>query len=107
MSQKREITHDDILPVEAYAAQRKELKSSLVEKKRHRRVEVGPVAKFYFESYDTMWMQIQEMLYIEPDECIDCGACVPVCPVSAIFSEEDLPAEWASYTERNAAYYGK
>lgn len=65
MSQKREITHDDILPVEAYAAQRKELKSSLVEKKRHRRVEVGPVATFYFESYDTMWMQIQEMLYIE------------------------------------------
>ena len=48
-----------------------------------------------------------EMLYIEPDECIDCGACVPVCPVSAIFAEEDLPTEWAAYTERNAAYFNK
>jgi ferredoxin len=49
----------------------------------------------------------QEMLYIEPDECIDCGACVPVCPVSAIFALEDLPEKWNEFTERNAAYYGK
>lgn len=47
----------------------------------------------------------EEMLYIDPEECIDCGACVPVCPVSAIFAEEDLPEEWESFTERNAAYY--
>ncbi len=47
----------------------------------------------------------EEMLYIDPEECIDCGACVPVCPVSAIFAEEDLPEEWDSFTERNAAYY--
>jgi ferredoxin len=39
----------------------------------------------------------QEMLYIEPDECIDCGACVPVCPVSAIFVLDDLPADWAEF----------
>src|ERR1700683_4725808 len=48
-----------------------------------------------------------EMLYIDPVECIDCGACVPVCPVSAIFALDDLPEQWAEFTPRNAAYYGK
>jgi NAD-dependent dihydropyrimidine dehydrogenase PreA subunit len=38
-------------------------------------------------------------LYIDPVECIDCGACVPVCPVSAIFALDDLPAKWKAYTE--------
>jgi NAD-dependent dihydropyrimidine dehydrogenase PreA subunit len=46
-----------------------------------------------------------EMLYIDPVECIDCGACVPVCPVSAIFALDDLPEKWAQFTERNAEYY--
>ena len=45
------------------------------------------------------------MLFINPDECIDCGACEPACPVSAIFAEEDIPDEWASYVEKNAAHY--
>lgn len=36
-----------------------------------------------------------------PDECIDCGACVPACPVSAIFPEEDLPEQWLEYIEKN------
>ncbi len=49
----------------------------------------------------------EEMLYIDPEECIDCGACVPVCPVEAIFALDDLPEKWAQFTERNAAYYGK
>ncbi len=40
-------------------------------------------------------------LAIHPDECIDCGACVPVCPVSAIFPEADLPERWARYRELN------
>ncbi|MGE5227048.1 MAG: ferredoxin [Planctomycetaceae bacterium] len=35
--------------------------------------------------------------YIHPDECVDCGACEPVCPVTAIFHQEDLPAEWRHY----------
>lgn len=65
MAQKHEITHDDIMSIEAYAFQRKGFKSGMVEKKRHRRIEVGPVATFYFESYETMWLQIHEMLYIE------------------------------------------
>ena len=45
------------------------------------------------------------MLYIDPEECIDCGACEPECPVEAIFAEEDLPEEWHSFIEVNAAYF--
>ncbi len=44
-------------------------------------------------------------LYINPVECIDCGACVPVCPVTAIFVLEDLPTKWANYTQINADYF--
>lgn len=46
-----------------------------------------------------------EMLYIEPDTCIDCGLCVDECPVQAIFPEEDLPEEWVKYTQINAQWY--
>lgn len=46
-----------------------------------------------------------EMLYINPDECIDCGACVPECPVSAIFPADQVPEQWHSFIERNAAYF--
>ncbi len=45
------------------------------------------------------------MLYIDPDECIDCGACEPECSVQAIFTEDDLPAKWAPYTEVNALWF--
>jgi ferredoxin len=45
------------------------------------------------------------MLYIDPVECIDCGACVPVCPVSAIFAESDLPDHWSEYEEVNRSHY--
>ncbi|HEX8753879.1 MAG TPA: ferredoxin family protein [Solirubrobacterales bacterium] len=47
----------------------------------------------------------QEMLYIDPDECIDCDACVEACPVDAIYPEDMVPPEWQGYIERNAAYY--
>ena len=40
------------------------------------------------------------MLYIHPDECVDCGACEPVCPVEAIFYEDDVPAQWKDFTRR-------
>ncbi len=43
-------------------------------------------------------------LYIDPSECIDCGACVPVCPVTAIFAQEDLPEKWQAYIEINKNY---
>jgi len=46
-----------------------------------------------------------DMLYINPAECIDCGACEPACPVTAIFREDDLPAEWTHFTAKNAEYY--
>ena len=45
------------------------------------------------------------MLYIHPDECVDCDACVPVCPVTAIFPEDDLPAEWKQFTKVNAEWF--
>ena len=44
-------------------------------------------------------------LYIHPDECVDCGACEPACPVEAIFYEDDVPDEWLDYNEANAAFF--
>ncbi len=44
----------------------------------------------------------ERMAYIQPDECVDCGACEQVCPVGAIYYEEDLPEEWGSFTRINA-----
>ena len=48
-----------------------------------------------------------EMLYIQPDECIDCGACVAECPVSAIFPADDVPPQWKSFIQKNADYFKK
>lgn len=61
----RQITDRDILPVSEYAKIRKEHKQKLIPIKKNRRIAIGPYATFYFESYETMWAQIQEMLYIE------------------------------------------
>jgi NAD-dependent dihydropyrimidine dehydrogenase PreA subunit len=47
----------------------------------------------------------ERTLYIHPDECVDCGACEPVCPVEAIFYEDDVSAHWAQYTGDNAAFF--
>ncbi|MFC5434504.1 ferredoxin [Microbacterium suwonense] len=47
----------------------------------------------------------ERMLYIHPDECVDCGACEPVCPVEAIFYEDDLPEEWADYYKANVEFF--
>ncbi len=46
-----------------------------------------------------------EMLYINPDECIDCGACEPACPVTAIFEESATPDEWKQYIKINADFF--
>ena len=46
-------------------------------------------------------------LYINPVECIDCGACEPACPVEAIFEQEALPDKWKSFIEVNSAYFEK
>jgi NAD-dependent dihydropyrimidine dehydrogenase PreA subunit len=45
------------------------------------------------------------MLYIHPDECVDCGACEPVCPVEAIYYEDDVPEQWSAYTKANVDFF--
>jgi hypothetical protein len=65
MDKKRSLTAADIMPMAEYGKIRKEKRSEISDFKRMRRVEVGPFATFYFESFETMWMQVHEMLYIE------------------------------------------
>jgi NAD-dependent dihydropyrimidine dehydrogenase PreA subunit len=48
-----------------------------------------------------------ELLFINPETCIDCGLCIDECPVDAIFNEDDLPDHLAHFIEKNAAYYRK
>lgn len=62
-------------------------------------VDVCPVDCIHFNE------GLDRMLYIEPDECIDCGACEPACPVSAVFGEDEVPADQAVFTEINALWY--
>ena len=47
----------------------------------------------------------KRMLYIHPDECVDCGACEPVCPVEAIFYEDDTPEQWKDYYDANVDFF--
>lgn len=61
----REITRADILPMADYGKVRKERRAQLLPVKRLRRIAVGPFATFYFENYDSMWLQVHEMLFIE------------------------------------------
>ena len=63
--EKREISKEDIMPLDIYIKNRRELRKNIVEFKKDRRVALGPYATFYFESYETMLAQVQEMLYIE------------------------------------------
>ena len=62
---KRALTEADILPVAEYAKARKDYRQKVSAKKKNRRVSVGPHITFYFECYETMWLQVQEMVYIE------------------------------------------
>ncbi len=62
---KKEIVKEDIMPLDVYTKNRKELRKSIVSFKKDRRIALGPYATFYFESYETMLAQVQEMLYIE------------------------------------------
>ena len=63
--EKREILKDDIVPLDVYIKNRKQLRKNIVNFKKDRRIALGPYATFYFESYETMLAQVQEMLYIE------------------------------------------
>jgi ferredoxin len=47
----------------------------------------------------------ERMLYIHPDECVDCGACEPVCPVEAIYYEDDVPEQWKDYYKANVDFF--
>jgi len=51
--------------------------------------------------------ETETMLYIHPDECIDCGACEPECPVEAIFEESEVPEEWDKYIKINYEWFGQ
>jgi hypothetical protein len=62
---KRKIQKEDIMPLDVYIKNRKELRKKIVNFKKNRRIALGPYATFYFESYETMLAQVQEMLYIE------------------------------------------
>lgn len=62
-------------------------------------VNVCPVDCIYHDEGD------DRQLYINPDECIDCGACEPECPVAAIFAEEEVPDKWTSFISINQLYF--
>ena len=63
--EKRQIEKEDLLPSDVYAKSRKQIRKDLVEFKKDRRIALGPYATFYFESFETMVAQVQEMLHIE------------------------------------------
>ena len=62
-------------------------------------VRVCPVACIQFEAGQ------DRKLYIDPETCIDCGACEPVCPVRAIYADFELPAPWRAYADVDALWY--
>jgi hypothetical protein len=101
---KHELVAADILPAAEYAKNRKEHRRRVTEMKRNRRVEVGPYVTFYFECYDTMWLQVQEMVYIEkggeaqvPDELAAYNPLIPQGDelVATFMIEIDDPARRA------------
>ncbi|MDP6785924.1 MAG: DUF3501 family protein [Rhodospirillales bacterium] len=106
---KHELNRADIMPMEAYAAVRRERRRAITELKKNRRMAVGPDATFYFECYDTMWHQVHEMLHIErggedqiPDEL---SAYNPLIPkggelVATLMFEIDDPVRRAQVLDR-------
>jgi len=106
---RRRLTREDILPLAEYAAIRDDRRKRITEIKRRRRVEVGPFATFYFENYETMRHQVQEMLHIEQggDAQIadELAAYNPLIPqgtelVATVMFEIDDPARRASVLAR-------
>ena len=104
--EKREIQKTDIMPLDKYMAQRKQLRKNIVEFKKNRRISLGPYATFYFESYETMLAQVQEMLYIEKggDEQLkdELNAYNPLIPngkelIATLMFEIDNPVSRATF----------
>ena len=107
--EKREIQKNDIMPLDIYTKQRKELRKNIVEFKKNRRISLGPYATFYFESYETMLAQIQEMLYIEKggDEQLkdELTAYNPLIPngkelIATLMFEIDNPVSRAAFLSK-------
>ena len=103
---KREILKEDIMPLDVYTKNRKELRKNIVNFKKDRRIALGPYATFYFESYETMLAQVQEMLYIEKggDEQLkdELTAYNPLIPngkelTATLMFEIDNPVSRASF----------
>lgn len=108
-ARKKEITKADILPIADYTQKRSEMRKAIVALKKTRRMEVGPVATFYFESYATMLQQVQEMLYIEKggDEQLadELRAYNPLIPkgrelVATVMFEIDDPVRRTNFLNR-------
>jgi len=108
---ERRITRADIVRLEVYARERSERRRALISVKKNRRVEVGPFATFYFENFDTMLAQVQEMLHIEKggDEQIEgeLEAYNPLIPqgrelIATLMLEIDDPVRRASLLKRLA-----
>ena len=100
-----ELTRADIMDMNAYGAVRTEKRQQVVAAKKHRRIHVGPHATFYFESFQTMWLQVHEMLYIEKggEEQIadELSAYNPLIPkgrelVATVMFEIDEPVKRAA-----------
>ena len=103
---KKIIQIEDVMPLDIYTKQRKELRKNIVEFKKDRRVPLGPYATFYFESYETMLAQVQEMLYIEKggDEQLndELNAYNPLIPngkelIATLMFEIDNPISRAAF----------
>ena len=104
--EKRMIQKEDIMPLDIYTSQRKELRKKIVDFKKNRRIPLGPYATFYFESFETMLAQVHEMLYIEKggDEQLkdELAAYNPLVPngkelTATLMFEIDNPVSRASF----------
>jgi ferredoxin len=68
-------------------------------------VDVCPVDCIHPTKNEAEEFEKENKLYIDPEECIDCGACEPECPVEAIYPEDEVPEDQESYIEKNANYF--
>ncbi len=105
----REVTKADLIPLEEYAKNRKTIRKEIVAYKKNRRISLGPYANFYFESYETMKAQIQEMLYIEKggdeqlkDELIAYNPLIPKGKelIATLMFEIDNPLSRAEFLNK-------
>ena len=107
--EKKEIQKNDILPLDIYIQKRKELRKNIVDFKKNRRISLGPYATFYFESFETMLAQVQEMLYIEKggdeqlkDELVAYNPLIPNGKelIATLMFEIDNPVSRSAFLSR-------